>query len=135
MTVKVFRAEFVEFVPPDREEGVLYISTTYRTAVHSCACGCGLKVVTPIRPSGWHLLWDGDSASLTPSIGNWGFPCRSHYFIRGGRVHWARQWSSAQVSSGAARDRADRDREFVANARTTPSKAVGWIERLFGGSK
>lgn len=135
MTVKVFRAEFVEFVPPDREEGVLYISTTYRTAVHSCACGCGLKVVTPIRPSGWHLLWDGDSASLKPSIGNWGFPCRSHYFIRAGRVHWAPQWSPAQVNSGAARDRAERDREFVANTRKRPAKAVSWIARLFGGSK
>lgn len=132
MTVKAFRAEFVEFVPPDREEGVLYISTTYRTAVHNCACGCGLKVVTPIRLSGWRLLWDGDSASLTPSIGNWGFPCRSHYFICGGRVHWAPQWPS-HVESGAARDRADRDREFVANASKRPAKAVSWIERLFGG--
>jgi len=114
---------------------VPYISTTYRTAVHSCGCGCGLKVVTPIRLSGWYVLWDGGSARLKPSIGNWGFPCRSHYFIRAGRVHWAPWWSPAQVEGGAARDRADRDRELVRTASKRPAKAVGWIERLFGGSK
>jgi hypothetical protein len=135
MNVKSFRAEFVEFIPADREEGVLYISTTYRTAVHNCACGCKSKVVTPIRPSGWHLVWDGGTASLTPSIGNWGFPCRSHYFIRAGRVQWAPEWSPSQVKVGAARDRADRDREFVHPANERLGKAVSWIARLFGGSK
>jgi hypothetical protein len=78
--------EFVEYVPAKLAEGVLYISITYRTAVHRCACGCGNKVVTPISPADWQLLYDGDTVSLTPSIGNWGFPCRSHYWIRSNQV-------------------------------------------------
>jgi hypothetical protein len=40
--------KFVEFIPKEREEGVLYVSIPYATAVHNCFCGCGLKVVTPI---------------------------------------------------------------------------------------
>ena len=27
--------------------------------------------------------------TLDPSIGNWSFACRSHYFMRKGRVVWA----------------------------------------------
>jgi hypothetical protein len=40
------RHEFVEYVPRELEDDVLYISIRYRTAVHRCACGCGNKVVT-----------------------------------------------------------------------------------------
>jgi len=40
--------EFVDAVPAAREEGKLYISLKYRTAIHSCLCGCGMKVVTPL---------------------------------------------------------------------------------------
>ena len=47
--------EFVEFIPQERQEGVLYVSIPYATAVHNCLCGCGLKVVTPISPVGWQL--------------------------------------------------------------------------------
>jgi hypothetical protein len=96
--------EFVEYVPTELADGVLYISITYRTAVHRCACGCGNKVVTPITPADWQLFYDGDAVSLTPSIGNWGFPCRSHYWIDAGRIRWAGAWTSKQISAGRARD-------------------------------
>ncbi|WGJ15967.1 DUF6527 family protein [Methylocapsa sp. D3K7] len=45
--------EFVNVVPATREDGKLYISIKYRTAIHSCFCGCGMKGVTPSgRPAG-----------------------------------------------------------------------------------
>jgi hypothetical protein len=28
--------EFVEFIPKERQEGVLYVSISYATAVHNC---------------------------------------------------------------------------------------------------
>jgi Family of unknown function (DUF6527) len=34
-------------------------------------------------------IFDGRSISLDPSIGNWGFQCRSHYWIKNNRVVWA----------------------------------------------
>lgn len=96
--------EFVEYVPAELADGVLYISIPYRTAVHRCACGCGNKVVSPITPADWQLFYDGDTVSLTPSIGNWGFPCRSHYWIEAGQIRWSRTWTSDQVAAGRARD-------------------------------
>ena len=89
--LRTIEHRFVDLMPDELEHGVLYISTTYATAVHKCACGCGERVVTPIRPAGWTLLWDGRSVTLDPSIGNWSLPCRSHYFVRAGRIVWARQ--------------------------------------------
>jgi len=40
--------KFVEFIPEKIEEGVLYISIQYCTAIHNCVCGCGNEVVTPL---------------------------------------------------------------------------------------
>lgn len=79
---------FVEFLPDDLEPGKLYISMQYATASHKCCCGCGRDVVTPISPTDWQLAFDGRSISLTPSIGNWSYPCRSHYWICHNRVVW-----------------------------------------------
>jgi hypothetical protein len=35
-----------------------------------------------------------------PSIGNWQFPCRSHYWIQGGQVIWSVDWTPEQVQAG-----------------------------------
>lgn len=79
---------FVEFLPDKLESGVLYVSMQYATASHKCGCGCGRDVVTPISPTDWQLMFDGRTISLNPSIGNWSYPCRSHYWIKGNRVVW-----------------------------------------------
>jgi hypothetical protein len=96
--------EFVEFVPSELNEGTLYISIPYEIAVHLCACGCGIKVVTPISPPEWQLIWNGDTVSLTPSIGNWQFPCRSHYWIRRDEIRWAGPMTEEEIAEGRRRD-------------------------------
>ena len=110
MKRQVIRPHFVEFVPKQLEEGVLYISERFRTASHLCACGCGTKVVTPLSPAEWQLRKEGDLVSLYPSIGNWNDPCQSHYFIRRSRVLWAGRMSANQIASVQAKDRADKER-------------------------
>ncbi len=81
---------FVESFPESLEAGKLYISMQYASATHLCACGCGHEVVTPIRRrDGWKLVFDGESISLSPSIGSRNLACRSHYFITLGQVRWA----------------------------------------------
>ena len=82
------RHEFVDLIPEKVEQGVLYVSIKYATAVHSCCCGCGSRVVTPLSPDDWWLLFDGETVSLEPSIGNWNYVCQSHYVIRRDRVLW-----------------------------------------------
>jgi hypothetical protein len=105
--------EFVEYIPPELDEGVLYVSIPYATAIHLCACGCGNKVVTPISPVEWQLLYDGESVSLTPSIGNWEFPCHSHYWIRHDEIQWARRWSDEEIAGGRRRDAEDLENYFA----------------------
>jgi len=85
--------KFVEYIPSQLEDGIIYVSIKYATVVHKCCCGCGNEVVTPLSPNGWKLIYDGQSISLAPSIGNWGFPCKSHYWIINGNVRWARKWT------------------------------------------
>jgi len=84
--------KFVEYIPDEIEEGVLYISIPFCTAIHKCVCGCGNEVVTPISRKGWKLSFDGESVSLSPSIGSWNLSCSSHYFITNNSVRFVRKW-------------------------------------------
>jgi len=84
--IRVIDPVFVEFVPEQLEEGKLYVSDTYATASHKCCCGCGQRVVTPLNRKGWRLTVRDGAVTLYPSIGNWSFPCRSHYWIKHNRV-------------------------------------------------
>jgi hypothetical protein len=79
---------YVEHMPEELQEGVLYISEIFQTAIHLCACGeCGRETVTPLS-QGWTVTDDGGKITIRPSIGNWQMPCKSHYFITDGRVEW-----------------------------------------------
>lgn len=92
------RHEFVEYIPEQLDDRVLYVSMRFGTVVHRCACGCGEEVVTPLGPAEWKLTYDGRRLSLAPSVGNWSFRCRSHYWIDEGRVRWARGFSEDEVA-------------------------------------
>lgn len=96
--------KFVEYIPSELEEGVLYITVEYKTAVHLCACGCGNKVITPITPNDWRLIYDGITISLSPSIGNWSFECKSHYWIRRNLIFKAKPWSQEEIDLGRKND-------------------------------
>lgn len=110
MKLRAMRPRFVEFIPKDLDDGVLYISERYKVAVHKCASGCGEKVVTPLSPADWQVRRKDDLVSLYPSIGNWNFACRSHYWIHENRIVWAASMSGAEVARVQARDRADKAR-------------------------
>lgn len=95
---------FVEQVPDELEPGVLYVSLPFRTTVHLCACGCANATWVKLRPDGHHLIYDGETVTLKGSIGNWRFPCRSHYWVRRGRIVWADDeakpsWWQRQIKS------------------------------------
>jgi Family of unknown function (DUF6527) len=99
---------FVEFVPKELEDNILYISIRFRTAIHKCACGCGIKTVTPLSPTDWKLIFNGKSVSLSPSIGNWSFPCESHYWIRENYVEWAPKWDNDMIKKGREESKHDK---------------------------
>jgi hypothetical protein len=98
--------------------------------VHLCLCGCGEEVVTPIRPTGWRITFDGVAVSLHPSIGNWDFTCRSHYWITDGQVRWGRQWTHAQIMTARRQEDAQRIRYFT-DATPTPPQPTSTADAPF----
>ena len=112
MKRKKIKPEFVEFIPEFVRDGFLYISIKYATATHKCPCGCGREVVTPISPTDWTLVWNGDVVSMKPSIGNWSFACQSHYWIEQNKIIWAGKWTPLQIGRERERDRGVKDRYY-----------------------
>lgn len=82
----ILQNRFVEFMPSEIVEGVLYISLEYKTVIHKCPCGCGNKIITPILPTQWTFFYNGEGVTLHPSVGNWSLKCQSHYWIRNSAV-------------------------------------------------
>jgi len=103
---------FVEHIPEVLDPGVLYISVQYATAAHSCCCGCGEEVVTPITPTDWNMTFDGETISMWPSVGNWTLACRSHYVIDRGEVLRAEPWTDEEVDAERRRAGAVRARYY-----------------------
>lgn len=129
---KTYTHEFVDHLPDKLEEGVLYVSIRYTTAAHSCFCGCGREVVTPLHPTKWRLSFDGVSTSLSPSVGSWSLDCRSHYWLEKGRVCWAETYSDEKIRAVRRRDHRDEQKYYgepaapqaVAPVKDAPSDNV-----------
>lgn len=132
MKTSIFKPLFVRAIPETPDDGVIYVSIDYRVAVHKCACGCGRNVITPFGPAQWRLIYDG-KVSLHPSIGNWSFPCRSHYWIRGNAVDWAEQWSDDQIAAARAHDQESLDRYYGESPtkRTTSAPLSTFWSRIW----
>lgn len=125
--MNAIRPEFLDFVPAALSPGVLYISERFRTASHLCACGCGEKIVTPLSPAKWKLYREGDTVTLDPSIGNWDYACRSHYFIRRNRVVWAGTFSADSIARVQARDRQAAKLEIAARNSLKQRTMGQWL--------
>ena len=119
--------KFVETFPTPLEEGFLYVSIPFATCAHLCCCGCGTEVVTPLSPARWALTYDGVNVSLSPSVGGWRMACRSHYWIRRGRIEWSRDLSQAEVDEVIARD----ERDFISDLQpeATQARQQSWLRR------
>ncbi|AND42953.1 MAG: DUF6527 family protein [Bacillota bacterium] len=118
--------KFVEFIPSEIEQNVLYISIEYDIAKHKCACGCGANIVTSLSPSRWKLTYDGETVSLSPSIGNWSHPCQSHYFITNDKIVWA-----GSISKTAIQEVINNDQESVKKHVQKSNRLIDKIKRLF----
>jgi hypothetical protein len=85
---------FVDTIPETLEEGILYVSEMYNTTIHLCPCGCKNKIVVPFNIGGTTCWWTytrepgTDEITLSPSVGSFQIPCRSHYFITKNKILW-----------------------------------------------
>ena len=94
---KTIRHFFVQNIPDILEDDTLYISLKYNTMIHKCACGCGEEVVIKLSPTDWYFSYDGSKISVYPSIGNWNYDCKSHYWIRKSQIMWAESWTDEKI--------------------------------------
>ena len=67
--------------------------------------------MTPFSPADWQLTFDG-TVSMSPSIGNWQYPCQSHYFIRSNHVVWARHFAPDKITRCTRCDTEDRQAQY-----------------------
>lgn len=100
MKIEKIELQRVRYMPKELKPGVLYVSEEFGAAAHLCACGCGLKVRTPLGPTDWSLEETSEGPTLRPSVGNWQFPCQSHYWIWQGRILWSDPWTPEQIAAG-----------------------------------
>ena len=99
-------------------------------------------MVTPLSPTDWKLIFDGKTVSLDPSIGNWGFSCRSHYWIWNDSAVWAEDWSKARIDANRAHDRRAKEKYYGADEKeaamppkpetpTVTSEKIRWWRKLW----
>lgn len=145
-----FRHEVVTFIPETLQANTLYVTTDGDVAGHLCACGCGREVITPLSPMDWSITFDRCGATLSPSIGNWAFPCRSHYFIWDGTLVWAGDMSDKDIAQGRRRAKANKQMYYerlnepkptlhagapdysLRRQRSAWERLVDWWRRRFG---
>ena len=145
MRDRILEHRFVESFPDVLEPSVLYVSLEYGSVAHSCCCGCGEEVVTPLTPTDWNITYDGEAVTLHPSVGSWTLPCRSHYVIRRNQVFDAPPWSDEEVAAERCRDRRAKAAHFGLDAPIDAAEAAidagepqvlpaasGWKNRFFG---
>lgn len=120
-------------MPDIIEDGVLYISLNYGTIIHNCACGCGNEVNTPLSPTAWKMIYNGESVSLKPSIGNWSFNCKSHYWITNNKIKWSVKWDDETIRE--VRNHEDYEREEYYKKVKTESLQEKEKESVFVNSE
>lgn len=118
--------KFTDRIPKQLEDGVLYISEKFSTSAHSCCCGCGGKVVLPLKPGKWSIKTNGERVSLYPSVGNWSLACQSHYWIENGGVRWSDKFSKAQIAANRVHDK----KVSQAAHQQRRSQERGFLQRL-----
>ena len=102
MKIYEMKKEFVHRVPAELKEGILYVCLDCDVVVHKCACGCGERLFTSL-PEHWKLTYDGE-VTLSPSIGNYQYECKSHYFIRNGKVVWVESFKEEFKSKKSVKE-------------------------------
>jgi hypothetical protein len=79
---------FVDQMPDHYDYNHIYISNRYKVAKHICLCGtCDQMTIMPLNyelfpNTHWKLVEETNgTVSFIGSVGNYRFPCKSHYII------------------------------------------------------
>lgn len=75
------QSKFVDFPPADPKKGILYMSSKYKTPLHTCTYKCKSYVLITINSD------EDDKPTLNPTLLH--KSCGVHYYITKGNVEWA----------------------------------------------
>lgn len=120
--------KFVDTIPGEIEDNVLYISLKYNVTKHLCPCGCGSEIVATLSPARYQLYYDGETVSLTPSFGNWLHECRSHYLIKKDKVVWAKSMPKHKSDAVIKRDQKEL-KEYINTKKKYKHKSEATIQK------
>jgi hypothetical protein len=93
---RIYRLEYVSEEPTKLRTSTVYAVGENGHIWHVtflCPCRCGAPISLNMLPDDsprWHLSVHGDTPTLTPSVRRQ-VGCRSHFFLRRGRVDWCRR--------------------------------------------
>jgi len=121
----------VHYMPKELKPGVLYVSEEFGAAAHLCACGCGVKIRTPLGPTEWAIEETDSGPTLYPSVGNWQQACQSHYWIYRGEVRCSYKWRSEKIAAG----RRNEEERRLTYYDTLDRKRGGALRRLLRWAK
>lgn len=130
MRVSSITPQYVNIIPDHLEDGVLYVCERFGTVAHKCCCGCGEEVITPLTPADWSIRKEKGAVSLSPSIGNWSFACKSHYFITRNQIIWAGALTARQIAAVRAEDKKNKV-AYIAAINKQKAKQVSVFGRLW----
>lgn len=131
----MMQIHFVDAIPRAVaiEDNHLYVSLKYNMTSHRCASGCGQLVPLPLSPADWSLTYDGETISLSPSIGNGILACQSHYLIRNSKVVWLSNMTVGQAQRQQAADSELQRQQMPRHGEQSLAKrAIIWMQDLFG---
>jgi hypothetical protein len=124
-----YQVNKVERLPTILEDGFVYVSGEYGIAALKCACGCGHRVTLLLGDG--HTVNDvGGLADVWPSIGVWAAACRSHFWIRNGKVFWAEQYSEAEIRT-AMKHQLERHVERTRPRVSWHQRFLSWLRSIF----
>lgn len=143
MKIDTLHCVVTEYIPEVIKDGVLYYAPSFNVAIHNCCCGCKSEVVTTISPAEWSIDIINGKPTLYPSIGNWSYRCKSHYWIRDGKIVWSGNMSESEIARSRnfrklAQERMSSERNVNSRVETRPrmyQKFVNWIKSLINSER
>ena len=118
----------VHYLPKQLEEGFLYVSKEFGVAGHLCPCGCKNKIITPLDSTEWSFKEANGKPTLSPSIGNWQLPCKSHYWITNGLIDGSYEWTEKQIIEGRRTE--EENRKSYYNQFEITDKKLSFFKRI-----
>ncbi len=127
----------VERIPKQLQTGIVYHSEEYEIGALLCACGCGHRV-SLLVPDSHEITAEGGLATVRPSIAVCDAPCKSHYYITGGRVEWLPAFSEAtaasvmhaQIARHAVHD--EKPKSWIGNIKIAVWRLLGTVRSMLG---